>query len=103
VELGLVDLRTEVDQGTVVGKRSPGGGVDGTYATSAPGDPSRDLVKFIIQLPVISPGDLLALLGLLVGSSGLGRPLRKSTPGDPFEDLVKIYKKPELPVTFYSR
>jgi len=48
VELGLVDLRTEVDRGTVAGRGSPGGGADGTCAffflsaTSAPGDPSWD-------------------------------------------------------------
>jgi hypothetical protein len=50
VELGLVDLRTEVDRGTVAGRGSPGGGADGTCAfffsaTSAPGDPLGDLVK----------------------------------------------------------
>lgn len=61
VELGLVDLRMEVDQGTVVEKRSPGGGVDGTcaffflYATSAPGEPSRGLGE--IYHP--APGDVL--------------------------------------------
>jgi hypothetical protein len=32
VELGLVDLRTEVDRGTVVEKRSPGGRAGGTCA-----------------------------------------------------------------------
>jgi hypothetical protein len=59
VELGLVDLRMEVDQGTVVEKRSPGGGVDGTCAfflfnmrRVLPVTPLGDLVKFIIQLPV---------------------------------------------------
>nr|GFD33540.1 hypothetical protein [Tanacetum cinerariifolium] len=51
VELGLVDLRTGVDRGTVAGRGSPGGGADGTRAfflfsaTSAPGDPLGDLVK----------------------------------------------------------
>jgi hypothetical protein len=62
VELGLVDLRTEVDRGTVVEKRSPGGRADGDLcvflcATSAPGDPSRDLGE--IYHP--APGNLLAL------------------------------------------